>query len=179
MFQISRTTPAFFITSVTHDRLPIFQTDRVKHIVCNALDEARTSGRFMIFAYVIMANHLHLITDSARVSKHVLRFVNGIAAKRILDYLKDNGHESSLAKLRVQERQRKHKHSVFQHHSNVFEIYGEDTMMQKVNYVHLNPVNDGYVVHPDEYHYSSSRQWHQRALDEEPLVTDHKNIHWR
>lgn len=163
MFQISRTTPAFFITSVTHDRLPIFQTDKIKHIVCNALDEARISGQFMIFAYVIMANHFHLITDSTRLSKDALRFVNGITAKRVLDYLKDNGHESSLAKLRGQERERKHKHSVFQHHSNVFEIYGEDTMMQKVNYVHLNPVNDGYVAHTDEYHYSSARQWHQRA----------------
>lgn len=133
----------------------------------------------MIFAYVIMANHLHLITDSSRKNRDVLRFVNGITAKRVLDYLKDNGHESSLAKLSVQERDRGHKHSVFQHHSNVFEIYGEDTMMQKVNYVHFNPVNDGHVAHPDHYHYSSARQWHQRALDEEPFVTDHKNIHWR
>lgn len=105
--------------------------------------------------------------------------MNGITAKRVLDYLKDNGHESSLAKLTVQERERGHKYSVFQHHSNVFEIYGEDTMMQKVNYVHFNPVHDGYAAHPDEYHYSSARQWHKRALNNEPLVTDHNHIRWR
>jgi len=179
MFQISRTTPAFFITSVTHNRLPIFQTDNIKQIICKALDEARTSGQFMIFAYVIMVNHLHLITDSFLESKDVLRFINGITAKRVLDYLKDNGHESSLAKLRVQERERKHKYSVFQHHSNVFEIYGEDTMMQKVNYVHMNPVRGDLVVRPEDYRFSSARLWKGSETEEEPLITDHGQIRWR
>src|SRR5690606_9317070 len=130
MFQISRRTPAYYLTSVTHTRLPIFQTDGIKRFVCGALDEARRSGGFRIFAYVIMLDHLHLITDGKRSSSDILRFVNGITAKRILDHLKESGSESSRAKLRIQERENKHKYSVFQHHSNVFEIYGEETFMQ-------------------------------------------------
>jgi REP element-mobilizing transposase RayT len=126
MFQISRRTPAYYLTSVTHNRLPIFQSDKIKQIVCKALNEARLSAGIMIFAYVLMLDHIHLITDSQRSSAEVLRFVNGITAKRILDHLKENGFESSLAKLRIQERENKHKYSVFEHHSNVFEIYGED-----------------------------------------------------
>jgi len=179
MFQISRTTPALYLTSVTHNRLPIFQTDKVKEVVCKALSEARRSGGFLIFAYVVMLDHIHLITDKARSTSETLRFTNGIIAKRVIDYLKENDFASSLAKLRIQVREREHKHSVFQHHPNAFEIYGEDKMMEKVNYIHLNPVRAGFVKIPDDYRFSSARQWHHRETDDEPLLTDHKLIKWR
>jgi putative transposase len=151
----------------------------MKRIVCKALDEARLSAGILIFAYVVMQDHLHLITDSKRSSSDVLRFINGITAKRILDHLKENGFESSLAKLRIQERENKHKYSVFEHHSNVFEIYGEDTFMQKVNYIHLNPVKAELVDHPNDHLFSSARIWHGRSIEEEPLLVDHKEIKWR
>jgi REP element-mobilizing transposase RayT len=179
MFQVSRTTPAYYLTSVAHDRLPVFQSDKIKQVVCSALDEARKSAGLLIFAYVIMPDHIHLITDSSRSISDTLRYTNGIAAKRVIDYLKDNNYESSLAKLRIQLRNRKHKHSLFQHHPNAFEIYGEDTMMQKVNYVHLNPVRAGLVEHPDDYFFSSARLWHRRKIENEPLLTNHKQIKWR
>jgi REP element-mobilizing transposase RayT len=179
MFQISRDTPAYYPTCVTHNRLPIFQTDKVKEVVCKALDEARKSGGFLIFAYVIMPDHSHLITDNARSTSDTLRFTNGIIAKRVLDYLKENNYESSLEKLRIQVREREHEHSVFQHHSNAFEIYGEDKLMEKVNYIHSNPVRAGFVKLPDDYRFSSSRQWHGKAIDDEPLWTDQKMIRWR
>ena len=179
MFQVSRTTPAYYLTSVTHKRLPIFQTDKVKDVVCSALDEARKSGKFLIFAYVIMPDHIHLITDGARSTSDTLRFANGITAKRVIDYLKEKNFEPCLEKLRIQVREREHKHSVFQPHPNAFEIYGEDKMMEKVNYIHLNPVRAGIVKLPDEYRFSSARQWHKRAVENEPLWTDQEKINWR
>lgn len=51
--------------------------------------------------------------------------------------------------------------------------------MQKVNYIHLNPVRAGLVQDPGDYLYSSARLWHKRELENEPLVTDHKEIEWR
>src|SRR5689334_17901865 len=115
MTQISRDTPFYYLTSVTKDRLPIFRTDELKRVLADALDEARRSAGILIFAYVIMPDHDHLITDGSRSISDVLRFTNGIAAKRIIDYLKKNGRESSLAKLREQEKSRGYKHSVWQH----------------------------------------------------------------
>ena len=179
MFQISRDRPAYFLTSITHDRLPIFQKDAVKQIVADAFDEARRSAGILIFAYVIMLDHTHLLTDNAREMKEVLRDVNGISAKSIVDYLKNNGFESSSAKLRIQERENKHKHSVYEHHPNAIRITGEDAFIQKVNYIHLNPVREGLVEHPDNYRYSSARQWHRRPMENEPLIVDLDKIKWR
>ena len=178
MFQVSITTPAHYLTSVAHNRLPVFQSNKLKEVVCGALNEARDSAGILILAYVIMPDHIHLITGGRSISES-LRFTNGITAKRVIDYLKEQNFESSLAKLRIQVRERKHKHSLFQRHPNAFEIFGEDTMMQKVNYVHLNPVRAGLVEHADDYLYSSARQWHRKSIENEPLITDHHQIKWR
>jgi REP element-mobilizing transposase RayT len=179
MFQISRDNPAYYLTSVAHKRIPIFQKDEIKRITVDALDEARRSAGIMIFAYVIMPDHSHLLTDSAREIKDVLRYVNGISAKRIIDYLVASGFESSLVKLRIDEREKRHKHSVYEHHPNALRITGEDAFMQKVNYIHLNPVRAGLIAHPDEYFFSSARQWHKRAREDEPLLVDWDKIKWR
>jgi REP element-mobilizing transposase RayT len=176
MFQVSRDNPAYYLTSVTHHRLPIFQTDTVKQIICSAFDEARKSAGLMLFSYVIMPDHTHVITDNAREMKDVLRYLNGISAKRVIDYLKENGFEESLGKLRIEERANRHTHSFYEHHPNALRVTGEDAMMQKINYIHLNPVRAGMVEHPDDYGYSSSRQWHGRSIESEPLIMDHRPI---
>ncbi|MFZ1700502.1 MAG: transposase [Pyrinomonadaceae bacterium] len=179
MIQITRDKPCYYLTSVAHDRLPIFRTDMIKQIVCSALDEARKSGNFLIFAYVIMHDHSHLVTDGNRQISDVLRFTNGIAAKRILDHLKQNNFESSLQKLRQEEKRKGYKYSVWEHHPNAFRIHGEDTFMQKVNYIHQNPVRAGFVEQAEDYRFSSARLWKGDPLDDEPFVTDHKLIKWR
>jgi REP element-mobilizing transposase RayT len=179
MFQISRDNPAYYLTSIAHKRLPIFRTDEIKHIVAAAFEEARRSAEIMIFAFVIMEDHTHVLTDSQRKMNEVLRFLNGISAKRIVDHLKASGFESSLAKLRIEEREKHYKHSVYEHHPNALRITGEEVFMQKVSYIHLNPVRAGLVEHPDEYLFSSARQWHRRAIENEPLIVDLNKIKWR
>ena len=87
-FQISRDSPALYLTLVTKDRLPVFQADAIKTIVCHAIDEARKSGEFLLLAYVIMLDHMHLVTDCPRKSADVLRYVKGITGRRVIDYLK-------------------------------------------------------------------------------------------
>ena len=179
MFQVSRDNPAYYLTSVTHQRLPIFQSDRLKQIVCNAFDEARRSGQIKIFAFVIMPDHTHVVTDSKREIADTLRYLNGISAKRLIDYLKQGGFVSSLQKLRIQNRADNHKYSVYQHHSNALRITGETAFWQKIQYIHQNPVRAGFVDHPNDYRFSSARQWHERSSSDEPLPVDRQFIKWR
>src|SRR5262249_26408449 len=96
MFRVSPDNPAYYLTSVAKDRLPVFRTDRTKTIACGAIDEARRSGGFLIFAYVIMPDHLHLVTSSALEVSETLRYINGVSGRRIITYLKECGHDSSL-----------------------------------------------------------------------------------
>src|SRR6266481_2261513 len=97
-FQVSRDSQALYITLVAKDRLLVFRNDAIKKLTCEALNEARNSGAFLIFAYVIMPDHLHLITSQPKSSAEVLRYVQGITGRRVIDYLKEGNYQSSLAK---------------------------------------------------------------------------------
>jgi REP element-mobilizing transposase RayT len=179
MAHISKNNPFYFITCVTHKRLPVFRTDKLKSILANAFDEARRSAGFSIFAYVIMPEHFHIVTDSHRTMSETIRFLNGISARRVINYLKENGLTESLNKLRIMDRGSNYKYSLWEHHSNSFSISSEAVLRQKVHYIHCNPVEDGLVGLPEDYLYSSVRFWHKRVIEDEPLMVDIGTIDWR
>ena len=177
--RISKDNPFYYLTSITNNRLPVFRTDKFKEITANALNEAIKSADILIFAYVIMPDHYHIITDSNRNPSEVLRYLNGITARRIINYLKENNLTSSLDKLKQETKKREYKYSLWEHHPNAFSLNTEATLMQKVNYIHQNPVRGGLAETAEDYLYSSTRIWRGRSLENEPLEVDADKIEWR
>ena len=92
-----------------------------------------------------MIDHIHLLTDQPKPPSDVLRIIKGITARRVIDYLKENDYTSSLEKLRHEVRNRNHRYSLWQTEKNVLPIFSEGMFMQKVNYIHNNPVCAGLV----------------------------------
>jgi putative transposase len=176
---ISRDSPCYLLTSVAKDRLQVFRTDELKEIACKALDEARKSGRFALYAYVIMPDHLHTITDSGRSSEETLRFINGITGHDVIGHLKERGYERSLLKLRHESKRRHYRHSLWDHHPNVRVLLTEKMLMERVHYLHQNPVRAGLVERAEDYRYSSVRCWNGKPLEDEPLLMNLDRIKWR
>jgi REP element-mobilizing transposase RayT len=180
MHTVSRDSPCYYLTSVSKDRLPVFRTNEIKLIACGAINEARRSGKFALYAYVIMPDHLHLITDSVLKPSKTLQYINGIVSRRVINHLKQNGHESSLKKLQHESRPRHYTYSLWDHHADARLLLTEEMLMQRVNYTHQNPVRAGLVSHSEEYRWSSVRCWAaRRILDDEPLLMDTDRIRWR
>ncbi|MDQ3012192.1 MAG: transposase [Acidobacteriota bacterium] len=179
MFTLSKDNQALYITAVAKDRLPVFQTDAIKTITCAAIDEARNSGGILLFAYVIMPDHLHLLAGSPdKKPSDVLRYIKGTVAHRVIEHLKEKKHESSLEKLRHEDWKRNHRYSLWQHETNVFQIFSESMFMQKANYIHLNPVRAGLVERAIDYRWSSARYWQRCETEDEPLKVDLDQINW-
>lgn len=180
MYTINKDFPCVFLTSVTHDRIPVFATDRLKQIACDAFDEARRSGGIDILSYVIMTDHYHMVARSdKRRPSDIARYMNGISARRIIDYLKECGFADSLRKLRTLTKKREYRHSVWQHNPDSMLITSESMLIQKVNYIHQNPVRAGLVEGPQDYLFSSARIWMERPMENEPLLMDIDKIRWR
>jgi REP element-mobilizing transposase RayT len=178
-FQISRDSQALFITLNTKNRLPVFRKDEVKNVLCQAIDEARKSAGLLLFAYVIMIDHLHVITDQSKPISEVLRVLKGITARRVIDYLKERNYSASLAKLQHEVRDRNYRYSLWQTEKNVYPILVKDSSCKKVNYIHNNPVRAGMVERAIDYRWSSARIWQRCPLDDEPLLMDMDRIDWR
>ena len=178
-FLISQDSPVPYITVVTKDRLPVFRTDQMKEVLCRAIDEARKSAGFLLFAYVIMIDHMHLLTSRPSTTSDVLRVLKGLTARRVIDYLKVNNYLSSLAKLAHQERERNYRHSLWQTEKNVLPIFSEGMFTEKLNYIHQNPVRARLVEQATDYLWSSARIWQGCPLENEPLQVDKDLIYWR
>jgi putative transposase len=179
MHIISRDSPCYYLTSVAKNRLPVFRSDEIKSVACCALAEARRSGTFAMYAYVIMPDHLHVVTDSTLSPSRTLQFINGIASRRIINYLKRNKHESSLLKLRHETRRHQYRFSLWNHHPDARLLLTESMLMQRVTYTHQNPVRARLVDLPLDYRWSSVRCWNGKMRDDEPLLMDIDRITWR
>jgi len=176
---ISIDNPCLYITAVGKNRLPVFRTDTIKSVTCAAIDEARISCGFLLFAYVLMSDHVHLLTDRPTEPSKVLQFIKGIVSRRVLGHLKEKKYETSLRKLQHDDWKRNHRYSLWQHDSDVFSVTSESMFMQKVNYIHLNPVRAGLVERPIDYRWSSARFWNKCTNEDEPLHVDIDKIVWR
>ncbi len=54
----------------------------MKEILSRAVDEARKSAGFLLFAYVIMIDHMHLLNSRPSTTSEVLRVLKGLTARR-------------------------------------------------------------------------------------------------
>jgi putative transposase len=178
MFRISKDSPAYYVTSVAKDRLPVFRTTAVKKIACSTLDEARRSAGFLLLAYVLMIDHLHAIIGSELRPSKVLQYINGIVAHRVIGFLKTNGHELSLRKLRHAQKDREYHYSLWDHHPQAKVLTSEEMVLQKIDYVHQNPVRAGLVKRAEDYLWSSVRCWAGTRRDDEPLIVDIDKVSW-
>jgi putative transposase len=124
-----------------------------------------------------MPDHLHVLTDSVRKPSDTLRFMNGILSHRVIAYLKDHNLARSLQKLRNARTDQ--SYSLVDHHSNVLLLTSENAFMQRVNYIHQNPVRAGLAARAEDYRWSSARCWRRMMLEDEPLAMDLDRIVWR
>jgi len=108
-----------------------------------------------------------------------MRYIKGTVAHRVIEYLKDKNYQASLEKLRHEEWKRNHRYSLWQQEKNVFSVISEAVFMQKVNYIHQNPVRAGLVERAIDYRWSSARYWQRCETDDEPLRVDIDRIEWR
>ena len=126
--------------------------------------------------FAVMLDHLHLLTNRPSTNSDLLRVIKGLTAHRVIDYLKNN-YQSSLKKLEHQVRDRNYKYSLWQTEKNLFDIFSEKMFMEKLNYIHQNPVRAGLVERAIDYRWS--RIWAGCPLENEPLLVDRDLIYWR
>ncbi len=69
--------------------------------------------------------------------------------------------------------------SLWDGHSHSLPLFSESFFVQRVNYIHQNPVRAGLVERAEDYLWSSIRCWKRWPRDDEPLLPDLDKIAWR
>ncbi len=71
-----------FLTCTIVNWLPLFGFERITEIILDSLRFLQKENRLLLYSYVIMENHLHLIASSEELSKEMGDF-NSFTAKKI------------------------------------------------------------------------------------------------
>jgi len=155
----------YFVTDTVVDWVDIFSRPRYKHIIIESLQYCQEHKGLIIYAWVLMTNHLHMIVSSSLQENKVsdiLRDFKKFTSKEILKTLQTDLTEScrewmlnrfEYAGLN----DKKIKNFRFwQEGNHPQEIYLENYFNQKLNYIHENPIRAEYVNKAEEYRYSSA-----------------------
>jgi len=149
-----------FLTMTVVEWIPLFAKPEIVSLLLESLRFVQKEREVVIYAYVIMEHHLHLIASAPELAKTMKEF-KSYTARRIIDYLEMRNFAQLLERLHQEKLAHKTRsdHQLWQEGSHPEEIYSEPMLLQKIEYIHNNPVRRGYVDEPNNWRYSSARNY--------------------
>jgi REP element-mobilizing transposase RayT len=159
-YKITENDYPYFITFTTIEWIPIFTRKPYFDVAVNSLDYSRKNKGMGLIAYVIMDNHIHLIVSCDQLSKVIKEF-KSFTAREIIKAAKDEGRSWLLNQFNFYKHTFKND-SNFQVWQEGFlpkQIMSEEMLFQKIEYIHNNPVRIGLVERPEDWIYSSAKNY--------------------
>jgi REP element-mobilizing transposase RayT len=161
-----------FLTCTINSWLAVFTRPEAVQIVFDSWVYLSRERGFQLYAYVVLENHLHMIASAPELANAIKSF-KMYTARQIIDLLERHQAKVLLNQLRLLKRAHKthSEYQVWEEGSQPKEIRSDEMMLQKLEYVHFNPVQRGYVDDPVHWRYSSARNYAgQPGLI--PVITD-------
>ncbi len=167
-FKIKLPYHTYFLTFTVVGWVDILARKHCKDILIDSFDFCMQNKGLNLYAYVIMSNHLHLVASASEES--------GGLSPIIRDFKKFTSREMITWMLATQKESRRHwmldifkAYGLQTYHNEIFQIWNhyshpvllksQDSLWQKVDYIHNNPVKAGLVRMPEDYIYSSASNY--------------------
>jgi REP element-mobilizing transposase RayT len=158
-YKITKPNSPHFMTCTVLHWIPVFTRPETVAILLDSLRFLSQDG-MKIYAYVILENHLHFIAQSMQLDKDVSRF-KSYTAKNLIHYLDKHSVITILEQLSFYKKAHKadRAYQLWEEGMHPELITNDEMMRQKVEYIHRNPVERGYVDKPEHWRYSSARNY--------------------
>ncbi len=158
------TDETYFITTTVTDWIDVFTRPAYKDIVVDSLRYCQRNKGLKVYAWVLMTNHLHIIASATQncTLADIMRDFKKFTAKRLLTEIANNQQESRsewmLRRFGFAGANRKEPGSfcLWQQGYHPELLHSRDFYLQKLNYIHNNPVKQAIVAQPEHYLYSSA-----------------------
>jgi putative transposase len=144
-----------FITCSCYRRSPLLGSARARDRFLAILEQTRQGYRFVVVGYVVMPEHIHLLVTEPEVG----------TPSTVMQVLKQRTARALLAKKkRSDPRQRnlfdRVPHRAFwQARFYDFNVWTTKKRVEKLRYMHRNPVRRGLVESPEQWRWSSCRSY--------------------
>ena len=154
----------YFFTSSIIGWKHLLKNDLFKEVIINSIYYLSDNNYINVYGFVIMPNHIHLIFESRKTNGKEMPHES---------FMKYTGHEfkrllsdtSELELFRVESPTRLYQ--FWQRDSLAIELYSRKVMVQKLNYIHANPVQPHWNLCSDfvDYYYSSASFYEKGISD--------------
>ena len=143
-----------FITCSCYHRLPILGSARRRDSFLQILEQTRQQYQFVVYGYVVMPEHFHLlISEPEKADPSV---VMKVLKQRFARRLRQK-HRRSRSQMRLWADGEDDR--VWQKRFYDFNVWTERKRIEKLRYIHRNPVKRGLVTEPDQWRWSSFRSY--------------------
>ena len=156
----------YFITTSVVYWIDLFTRPAFRHIIVNSLRHCQQHKGLIVYAWCLMPSHLHAIVSRQGESTlpETMRDFKKFTSKQIiatLPQINESRHDwlvrafarAGASKKRIQ------NYKVWQDGTHPIELYNALLLRQKLDYIHHNPVEAEIVDEPEDYRYSSARNY--------------------
>lgn len=147
--------PQFFTATILEWK-QLLADDKHKDILIHCLQFLVTEKRIILNAFVIMSNHIHLIWQPsfAFTPSDIQASFMKQTAKQLKLALSKKG-AASLEEFKVNKYDRSYQ--IWKREPLSIELRIHAVFIQKLDYLHNNPVTAGVCINPEDYYYSSAK----------------------
>ena len=150
-----------FITFSCYQRRPFLRTGRQRDIFLRALEQARRRFSFVVVGYVVMPEHVHLlVSEPEQGSLATAIQLMKQTSSRIAHRRRRSPQQELFAEAEI-------KSPLWQTRYYDFNVWTTKKRIEKLKYMHRNPVARGLCRAPEEWRWSSYRSY---ALKERGVV---------
>jgi len=164
-YQIKDQEGLHYLTFQIVDWVDIFTRKTYRDIIIDSFKYAIENKGFQLFAYVIMSNHVHLIAQSSEGTlSETVRDIKKYTGNKIIEAIQTNPESRrewilNRSAFNAQKHKRNKSYRVWTHENHAIYLYSPDFIREKIEYIHDNPVRAGTVEKPEDYLYSSARNY--------------------
>ncbi len=156
-----------FLTMTTVGWIDVFSRKAYKDILIESLKYCQAKKGLVIYAFVIMSNHIHLIanTESDIGLSGVIRDFKKFTSNKIIKEVQTSGKESRrewmlrLFTYYAKYNSKNTNYQLWQNSNHPIELISPKWINKRLFYIHDNPVRAGIVVQQEDYLYSSARNY--------------------
>ena len=163
----------YFVSFSVVDWIDVFTRREYQEILVNSITYCQQNKNLKIYCYCIMPSHVHFITYSEKGElSDILRDFKSYTAKQVIKAIDENLRESRrewmINKFEYNGKisSQKQKMQFWKHDNHPFFLYSNKLIQQKVDYIHYNPVEAGFVNSPQEWRLSSANEQSPIKLNE-------------
>ena len=150
----------YFVTLTVRHWIDVFTRNEYKNIITENLDFCRKNKGLEIYAWVIMTNHIHLIirAKDGCILQDILRDFKKFTSKAIIQAISENPIESRKEWL-LRGFKTDSGNRFWQEGNHPIELWTNEVIDEKMNYIHNNPVKAGFVYREQDFLYSSAADY--------------------